>query len=322
MNDLAKYYQVLELAPGASLEEIDRAYKDLVFVWHPDRLPSDNQRLQDKAQAKLKAINEAREKLRSHRSHSHRSSTARSPANGSYSNRYNSASGQGDHRPKYGYYSPNGYYDPSKGSRPRQPQTARSAPAGESNGTSQHSRSQPAASNTPRQYYRYYSPNRNAEATAKNRDRPTAASQTRQQPQARVPSDRRSHPPRTYNSKPDLDGADLSGMDLKEKDLSGRNLSRADLSRADLSDGFLHRINLEGANLHKAKLFRANLLEANLKNANLQEANLVGADLSGADLSGADLTGAKVGSGNKWFVKMTGTILTDATLPDGKKFEK
>ncbi|NQZ64475.1 pentapeptide repeat-containing protein, partial [Crocosphaera sp.] len=41
------------------------------------------------------------------------------------------------------------------------------------------------------------------------------------------------------------------------------------------------------------------------------------ADLSGADLSGADLSGAKVGSGNRIMVKLTGTILKGAVLPDG-----
>ncbi|HIK08554.1 MAG TPA: pentapeptide repeat-containing protein [Trichormus sp. M33_DOE_039] len=65
MNELERYYRVLELEPGATIEEVNQAYKDLVFVWHPDRLPKDNLRLQQKAQDKLKAINEARERLRS-----------------------------------------------------------------------------------------------------------------------------------------------------------------------------------------------------------------------------------------------------------------
>lgn len=65
MSELEQYYRVLELEPGATLEEINQAYKDLVFVWHPDRIPKDNLRLQQKAQAKLQAFNEARDKLRS-----------------------------------------------------------------------------------------------------------------------------------------------------------------------------------------------------------------------------------------------------------------
>ncbi len=65
MSELERYYRVLELEPGATLEEVNQAYKDLVFVWHPDRIPQDNLRLQQKAQEKIKAINEARDKLRS-----------------------------------------------------------------------------------------------------------------------------------------------------------------------------------------------------------------------------------------------------------------
>lgn len=68
MEDLAHCYLLLGLEPGASLEDVNQAYKDLAFVWHPDRLPSDNPRLQEKAQEKLKQINYARDLLRSHRS--------------------------------------------------------------------------------------------------------------------------------------------------------------------------------------------------------------------------------------------------------------
>ena len=63
-SELERYYRILELEPGATLEQINQAYKDLVFVWHPDRLPKDNPRLQHKAQEKLKLFNEARDKLR------------------------------------------------------------------------------------------------------------------------------------------------------------------------------------------------------------------------------------------------------------------
>ncbi|MBE9225940.1 J domain-containing protein [Phormidium sp. LEGE 05292] len=65
MNKLEKYYQVLELEPGASLEEIQQGYKDLAMVWHPDRFPN-HPRLQQKAHKKLQEINEAHQHLRSH----------------------------------------------------------------------------------------------------------------------------------------------------------------------------------------------------------------------------------------------------------------
>lgn len=64
MSELEQYYRVLDLEPGATLDDVNQAYKDLAFVWHPDRMPKDNIRLQEKAQKKLQEINEAREKLR------------------------------------------------------------------------------------------------------------------------------------------------------------------------------------------------------------------------------------------------------------------
>jgi curved DNA-binding protein CbpA len=65
MNDLDQCYRALGLEPGASLEAVNQAYKDLAFIWHPDRIPKDNLRLQQKAQEKLKEINQARDQLRS-----------------------------------------------------------------------------------------------------------------------------------------------------------------------------------------------------------------------------------------------------------------
>lgn len=230
MNELDRCYRVLGLEPGASIEEVNQAYKDLAFIWHPDRIPSDNSRLREKAAEKLKEINDARDQLRLAQRNGHRQ-------------------------------------------------------------TAQATRS---PSPPPRPHY------------------------TQRQPQERSRSYQQ---PRKPYSQPDLSGADFRGADLKERDLSGRNLSHANLSNANLSDSFLHKVNLEGANLERANLFRANLLEANLSQANLREANLIGADLSGADLSGADLRGAKVGSSDRLLVKLTGTKLSGAILPDGRIHE-
>lgn len=55
MSEMNKYYEILGLNPGASEEEIKEAYKDLIKVWHPDRF-SDNERLKEKANEKLKEI--------------------------------------------------------------------------------------------------------------------------------------------------------------------------------------------------------------------------------------------------------------------------
>lgn len=51
-------YKTLELAYGASMEEVKQGYKDLVRVWHPDRFAQDP-RLKKKAEEKLKEINVA-----------------------------------------------------------------------------------------------------------------------------------------------------------------------------------------------------------------------------------------------------------------------
>jgi hypothetical protein len=58
----ADCYEVLGVAPGAATAEIKAAYRDLAKVWHPDRFAHDP-RLQQKAQEKLKEINEAYRRL-------------------------------------------------------------------------------------------------------------------------------------------------------------------------------------------------------------------------------------------------------------------
>lgn len=57
-EEISKSYQVLEIEPSASLHAIKEAYRGLVKVWHPDRFQND-QKLQHKAQEKLKDINAA-----------------------------------------------------------------------------------------------------------------------------------------------------------------------------------------------------------------------------------------------------------------------
>ena len=62
MNDMSKWYQILDLEPGASPEEVKQAYRDMVKVWHPDRFGSD-ERLRGKAEEMQKEINLAFERL-------------------------------------------------------------------------------------------------------------------------------------------------------------------------------------------------------------------------------------------------------------------
>jgi preprotein translocase subunit Sec63 len=59
-------YRILDLDSGASDEELKTAWRDLSKVWHPDRFVHDRD-IQRKAEEKLKAINEAYEKIRADR---------------------------------------------------------------------------------------------------------------------------------------------------------------------------------------------------------------------------------------------------------------
>lgn len=63
MNSVSeRCYELLGVQPGVSRQELKAAYRDLTKVWHPDRFAHDP-RLQEKAQDKLKEINDAYEQL-------------------------------------------------------------------------------------------------------------------------------------------------------------------------------------------------------------------------------------------------------------------
>ena len=54
--DILRCYKILELDHKASMDEAREAYIDMARVWHPDRF-TDNPRLRNKAEEKLKEIN-------------------------------------------------------------------------------------------------------------------------------------------------------------------------------------------------------------------------------------------------------------------------
>jgi hypothetical protein len=61
--DLAWCYDVLNLSPGASTREIQKAFRKLALVWHPDRFPSSNSRLCKHAEDRFKQLNAAYQAL-------------------------------------------------------------------------------------------------------------------------------------------------------------------------------------------------------------------------------------------------------------------
>jgi DnaJ-class molecular chaperone len=54
--NITKSYKTLDLKTGAPIDDVRKAYKDMVRVWHPDRFAG-NIRLRAKANEKLKEIN-------------------------------------------------------------------------------------------------------------------------------------------------------------------------------------------------------------------------------------------------------------------------
>lgn len=76
-------YKILELSPSCSDEELEKARRTLVKVWHPDRFQNDEQ-LRHLAEEKLKEINEAFDTIKKARAQGFRQEPpkAHSPASG------------------------------------------------------------------------------------------------------------------------------------------------------------------------------------------------------------------------------------------------
>lgn len=53
------YYQILDLSPFATSQQIRRAHRELVQIYHPDRMYSLSTQVRRRAEDKLKIINKA-----------------------------------------------------------------------------------------------------------------------------------------------------------------------------------------------------------------------------------------------------------------------
>jgi hypothetical protein len=87
MDDIKRFYEILGLKPGASEEDVKRAFRDLVQVWHPDRF-SHNSSLQKKVEEKLKEINIAYEAVKTHIATPSRDAAQSRASKSTYENQY------------------------------------------------------------------------------------------------------------------------------------------------------------------------------------------------------------------------------------------
>lgn len=62
--DGREYYKLFNLKPGATFKDLKKAYRNLVKIWHPDRLPKSSPRLQRKGEEKIMEITAAYERLK------------------------------------------------------------------------------------------------------------------------------------------------------------------------------------------------------------------------------------------------------------------
>jgi WD40 repeat protein len=63
MNQYAQYYAILGLQPNALPDEVKKAYRQLVKIWHPDRFPNGSEQ-QEEAEEKFRQIHQAYQVLK------------------------------------------------------------------------------------------------------------------------------------------------------------------------------------------------------------------------------------------------------------------
>jgi hypothetical protein len=74
---MEQYFKILKVKPGASLEDVKRAYKAQVKIWHPDRFPQESPRLQKKAHEMFQKITTAYKKINAQIRHKYKRAYAR-----------------------------------------------------------------------------------------------------------------------------------------------------------------------------------------------------------------------------------------------------
>lgn len=57
--NIDRLYEILDIPKNATIPEIKKAYRQMTFIWHPDRIPANNLELKEKANEQLKRINHA-----------------------------------------------------------------------------------------------------------------------------------------------------------------------------------------------------------------------------------------------------------------------
>jgi hypothetical protein len=58
-----QYFEILKIKPSASIDDVKRAYKTQVKIWHPDRFPTESPRLQKKAHEMFQKVTAAYKKI-------------------------------------------------------------------------------------------------------------------------------------------------------------------------------------------------------------------------------------------------------------------
>ncbi len=65
-DKIKKLYKLLDLEPGASIENVKKAFRELSHIWHPDNHFNKSEGVQARAEEKFKEISQAYQELKEH----------------------------------------------------------------------------------------------------------------------------------------------------------------------------------------------------------------------------------------------------------------